>query len=101
MKKRWEKIKVTIKNIGNGFANALVIHTGFNLGGLSYNKVFSVGESDSIFFVVDPNNLKKGIGFGIQYIDAMRNEYLQGYNVSEEHGHINIECCYPRFIEQR
>lgn len=96
-----KEIKVTIKNIGNGFANTLVIHTGFNLGGLSYNKVISVGESDSLFFMVDPNDLKKGIGFEIQYIDAMRNEYVQEYKVSEEHGHIDIECGYPRFFEQR
>lgn len=96
-----EKIKVTKKNIGNGFANTLVIHTGFNLRGLSYNKVISVGDSDGLFFMVAPKDLKKEIDFGIQYIDAMRNEYVQEYKMSEEHGYIDIECGYPAFLEQR
>lgn len=100
-KKCKKEIKVTIKNIGNGFANTMVIHTGFNFGGLSYNKVISVGESEALFFFADPNDLKKGLNFGIQYIDAMRNEYVQEYTVIDKNGHIDIECGYPEFLEQR
>ena len=100
-KKDQKEIKVTIKNIGNGFANTLVIHTGFNFGGLSYNKVISVGESEALFFMADPNDIKKGLNFGIQYIDAMRNEYVQEYTITDKNGHIDIECGYPGFLEQR
>jgi hypothetical protein len=98
--KATKEIKVTIKNIGNGFAKTLVIHTGFNFGGVAYNKVISVGEVESLFFMVDPNDLIKGIKFGIQYIDAMRNEYIQEYEVVENHGQIEIECGYPGFLNR-
>lgn len=99
-KKATKEIKVTIKNIGNGFAKTLVIHTGFNFGGMAYNKVISVGETESLFFMADPNDLIKGINFGIQYINAMRNEYIQEYEIVENYGQIEIECGYPVFIEQ-
>lgn len=96
-----KEIKVTIKNIGNGFAKTLVVHTGFDLGGMAYNKVISVGEAECLFFKADPNALVKGLCFGIQYIDAMRNEYIQEYRIIENHEHIDIECGYPGFLEQR
>lgn len=99
-KKATKEIKVTIKNIGNGFAKTLVIHTGFNFGGMAYNEVISVGEIESLFFMADANDLIKGINFGIQYIDAMRNEYIQEYEVVENYGQVKIECGYPGFLEQ-
>lgn len=68
---------------------------------MAYNKVISVTESECVFFMVEPNLLKKGISFGIQYIDAMRNEYIQEYTVIERYEHVDIECGYPRFLEQR
>lgn len=71
-KKATKEIKVTIKNVGNGFANTLVIHTGFNFGGMAYNKVISVGESQCLFFKTDPKDLANGVSFGIQYVDAMK-----------------------------
>lgn len=64
-KKATKKIEVIVKNIGNGFAKTLVIHTGFNIGGMAYNKVISVGDTESLFFMVDPNDLIEGINFGI------------------------------------
>ena len=100
-KKTTKEIRVTIKNIGNGFAKTLVVHTGFNLGGMAYNKVISVGEVEYLFFKVDPDYLTTGLFFGIQYIDAMRNEYIQEYRIMDRRGHIDIECGYPGFIEQR
>ena len=96
-----KRFNITIKNIGNGFANTLVLHTGFNIGGIAYNKVILVGESDYLFLMIEPNSLKKGVTFGIQYIDAMRNEYIQEYIIAEKNGHIDIECGYPNYIEQR
>jgi hypothetical protein len=95
-----KEIKVTIANIGNGFGKTLVIHTGFNFGGLAYNKVITVGESESLFFKADPKAIQNGLDIGIQYIDAMRNEYIQEYHITENHGQIDIECGYPRFLEQ-
>lgn len=99
-KKATKEIKVTIKNIGNGFAKTLVVHTGFNVGGMAYNKVISVGEAEYLFFRADPDDLAEGLCFGIQYIDAMRNEYIQEYMIIENHGLIDIECGYPGFLEQ-
>lgn len=96
-----QKLNITIKNIGNGFSNTLVVYTGFNIGGMAYNKVISVGESECLFFMIDANDLKEGRNFGIQYIDAMRNEYIQEYTVMKKNEHIDIECGYPRFLEKR
>lgn len=95
-----KEIVVTIKNIGNGFANTLVIHTGFNFGGQAYHKVISVGESEFVFFRVDPDVLANGVPFAIQYIDSMRNEYIQEYEITEKNGTIDIDCGYPGFLEQ-
>ena len=93
-------INITIKNIGNGFASILVLHTGFNVGGLEYNKVLCIDEIDHVFLKVDPKLLEDGFEFGIQYIDAMRNEYEQTYTVKNTGGHIDIECGYPQYLEQ-
>ncbi len=95
------KLPVIIRNIGNGFTTTLVIHTGLNLGGFSYNKVITVGESENLFFMINPNDLEKGIDFSIQYIDAMRNEYIQEYTIKNYHTQIGVECGYPEFLEQR
>ena len=94
------QVYVDIKNIGNGFANTLVVHTGANLGGLAFNNVIAVGESIDLFFVVDEDEVKDGLHFGIQYIDSMRNEYIQEYDMKKEYGSIKIECGYPGFLEQ-
>ena len=100
-KKATKEINVTIKNIGNGFAKTLVVHTGFNFGGLAYNKVISVGESETLFFMVDSNDLADGLSFTIQYIDAMRNEYMQKYVIKDNGRHLDIECGYPGFLDQK
>lgn len=49
-----------------------------------------VGESDYLFLMIEPNNLKKGVTFGIQYIDTMRNEYIW---------EINANCCMVLELE--
>lgn len=95
-----KNVNITIKNIGNGFANILVLHTGFNIGGIAYNKVLCSNESECIYLKIDSNSLDDGVDFGIQYVDAMRNEYHQTYTLKNENGHINIECGYPAFMEQ-
>lgn len=94
-------VNITIKNIGNGFASVLVLHTGFNIGGLAYNKVLCVNESDYIFLKVDSKALEEGIQFGVQYIDAMRNEYEQTYTMKSTKGHIDVESGYPQYLEQK
>lgn len=33
-----KEVETTIKNIGNGFVSTLVVHTGFNLGGLEFRE---------------------------------------------------------------
>lgn len=49
---------------------------------------------------IDEDELKEGLHFGIQYIDSMRNEYIQEYDMKKEYSSIKIECGYPGFLEQ-
>uniref|UniRef100_UPI003A8EE19D hypothetical protein n=1 Tax=Ellagibacter isourolithinifaciens TaxID=2137581 RepID=UPI003A8EE19D len=91
---------VTIKNIGHGFAKTLVIHTGFNIGGFAFNKVITVGDCTYTYFVINEESLKAGATFALQYIDSMTNEYIQEYSVKEEYSTIDIECGYPKLLEQ-
>ncbi len=100
MEKTTKQVKVTIRNIVNGFADTLVIHTESNIGGMAYNKVITVGDAQFLFFMADSDDLKHGMEFGIQYIDAMRNEYIQEYIILEKRGHIDIACGYPKFLKQ-
>ena len=100
-KDKTKEVKVSIKNIGNGCANTLVVHTGFNIGGFTYNKLIQVNESECLFFVTNPEDLQTGTSFQIQFIDSMRNEYMQEYQMTEKNGCIDIECGYPRLLEQR
>ena len=94
-------MKIAIKNIGNGFASILVIHTGANLGGLGFKRVITVGESIYTFFMVDTEKLEDGLHFALQFVDAMRNEYIQEYEMRKDGDHIVIDCGYPAFLEQR
>ena len=99
-KEKLKTINVAIMNIGHGFAKTLVIHTGFNIGGLAFNKVINVGENAYTFFVLNKDNLKDGISFSLQYIDSMTNEYIQEYTIKMVHNAIDIECGYPRLLKQ-
>ena len=99
-KEKQETIYVSIKNIGHGFAKTLVIHTGYYLGGLAFNKVINVGDCAYTFFVLNRDDLNEGVPFALQYIDSMTNEYIQEYTLKTEHGSIIIECEYPQLLEQ-
>ncbi len=90
-----EKVNITIKNIGNGFATILVIKTGYIFGGLKYNKVLTVNSTDVMFLKVNSTELVNGINFDIQFIDARRNEYIQTYTIKSQNNHIDIDCGYP------
>lgn len=95
-------ISVAIKNIGNGFAKTLVIHTGYNLGGLAFNKVITVGDFAYTYFVANKDKLKDGLSFGLQYIDSMTNEYIQEYTITAKNGSdsVDIESGYPQLLEK-
>lgn len=99
-KEKQKTLYVTIKNIGHGFAKTLVIHTGFDIGGLAFNEVINVGDNAYTFFVLNKDNLKDGISFSLQYIDSMTNEYIQEYTIKTEHSTIDIECGYPQLLKQ-
>lgn len=102
--KRSEELKqvnITIKNIGNGFATTVVVYTGFNLGGLAFKHVIPVGESVHTFFMVDKEKLEDGIPFGFNFVDSMRNEYIQEYEMKMDGGQIVIDCDYPAFMTER
>ena len=79
-----KQVDITIKNIGNGFATTLVIYTGANFGGLAFRKVIPVGESVYAFFMVDTDKLEDGLYFGLNFVDAMRNEYIQEYALKKD-----------------
>ncbi|MEE1073992.1 MAG: hypothetical protein U0K93_00780 [Acutalibacteraceae bacterium] len=99
---REEKISVnvTIKNIGNGFASILVLRTVYNFGGIAYNKVICPNEEDYISIRVSEETLTDGVAFSVQYIDAIRNEYIQEYNIKKVDNNIEVDCGYPLFLEQ-
>ena len=99
-KEKQKEIRVSIQNIGNGFATTLVIHTGFNIGGFAFNKVIPVGEFIYTYFIVDPEKLNEGLHFGLQYIDSMTNEYIQEYTIKADGSSIHIDCGYPKLLEQ-
>lgn len=98
--KKRKEVMIAIQNIGNGFATTLVVHTGANIGGLAFSKVIPVGDFAYTFFMLDPENLKKGLHFGIQYIDSMTNEYIQEYTMKADGSLIEIDCGYPQLLEQ-
>ena len=100
-KKNLKKVPVIIKNIGNGFANILVIHTRENFGGLGFRRVVAVNETEAFYFMVDTEKLDNGLYFSVQFVDSMRNEYIQEYEMKKEGSHIIIECEYPHFMEKR
>ena len=93
-------IHITIKNIGNGFASILVLRNNYNIGGLAYNKVICTNEEDYVFLRAKNESLESGVKFSIQYIDAIRNEYVQEYTIKKSNNHINVDCGYPEFLEQ-
>lgn len=99
-KKGKKKFNVTIKNIGNGFANILVIYNGYTLGGHEYSEVILVGETRLLSLEANPDDLINGVKFGLRYIDSMRNEYIQEYTAREVNGRVEIENGYPGFLEQ-
>ena len=76
-KEKQKTINVAIKNIGHGFAKTLVIHTGFNIGGLAFNKVINVGDNAYTFFVLNKDNLKYGIVKKISRLTDITNEMVQ------------------------
>lgn len=93
-------IYVVIRNIGHGFAQTLVIHTDYSIGGISFQKVIKVDDSAYTFFVINKDNIASGLNFTLQYIDSITNEYIQHYELKEDHGSIIIECGYPQLLEQ-
>ena len=98
-KEKEKTINVIIKNIGHGFAKTLVIHTGFNIGGLAFIKVINIGENAYTFFVLNKDNLQDGVS-SLQYIDSMTNEYIQEYTIKSKYSTIEIECGYPQLLGQ-
>ena len=99
-KETQKTINIAIKNIGHGFAKTLVIHTGFNISGLAFNKVINVSDTAYTFFVVNTDNLNDGVSFALQYVDSMTNEYIQVYTIKKVHSTIDIECGYPHLLNQ-
>lgn len=93
------RVEIMIKNIGKGFADILAIHTKTNIGGEAFNKVLLTGEAELFYIQIDPRQLTEEVIFWIHYIDAMRNEYMQKYTLSETNGNVEIESGYPELID--
>ena len=104
---------VLLENIGNSFANTLVLKLNKNVGGESYQKLLKVGDKEKLqlkFYLNDAQHVSR-ISFGLQYVDSMTNEYIQIYTVNcKNHiGFISvddlkelitIENGYPQFLGQ-
>ena len=60
-------------------------------------EIINVLKTDPLytFFMVDSENLKEGLHFGLQYIDSITNEYIQEYTMKAVGGSIEIDCGYP------
>ena len=112
-KKRLVRIDLSLENIGNGFANTLVLHLGWNIGGNSYQRLFKIGEKEhlQLYFYSDDTKHVSNISFAIQYVDCMTNEYIQHYTVKccndlhllpaeEIEKSISIESGYPQLTGQ-
>lgn len=93
-------VDITIKNIGNGFASILVLRNDYNIGGFAFNKVICANEEEYVFLRAKTESFETDVRFNIQYIDAIRNEYVQEYTVKKSNNHINVDCSYPEFLEQ-
>lgn len=95
--------RMKISNIGRDFASVLVLHTGENLSGVMYHELLKAGDIKEIGLKIlyDKSIDKKEISFGIQYIDCMRNEYIQKYLLcwSDDIYDMRIEQGYPKFIK--
>lgn len=97
--------KFKLQNIGQGFANTLVVHTEQNLGGIAYNHLIQVSNSNAFCLEIHFN---KNIPideayFAVSFIDCMTNEYIQFYGLQLDNSNlseIDIEQGYPKFIGQ-
>ncbi|HBG5343100.1 TPA: hypothetical protein KQG29_000432 [Clostridioides difficile] len=97
--------RMRVKNIGQGFANTLVIYTGDNAGGIAYKKLIQVDDSSEFCFKVNmiKDVPKYELNFAVSYIDCMTNEYVQRYRIECEgknHNDIKIDTGYPMFVGQ-
>lgn len=97
--------RVKLRNIGQGFANTLVIYTGETVGGNAYNKVIEIKDSTEFCFEVYSSKdvINDEIKFGVCYIDCMTNEYNQFYSIkweSKNPGNAKLENGYPCFAGQ-
>lgn len=113
-KNRVMLVDLELENIGNGFANTLVVHLGNNIGGESYHRLIKVGEKEHLeleFYYDDIMHCIHNIQFSLQYVDCMTNEYIQTYSMECSNSaeiiidktatmSIIIESGYPRFIGQ-
>lgn len=99
-------LKLKVFNIGEGFANTLVIKTGENFGGIDFKKLILKNESSELYLkmnIYDESIKNYDIKFAIQYIDCKTNEYLQLYSIKIEDQNSNtvdIENGYPKFLSQ-
>ena len=57
-----------------------------------------MNDSEVTYFMVDPEKIKNGLHFALQFVDSMRNEYIQEYEMKKEGSHIMIDCGYPAFM---
>lgn len=97
--------RIRLTNIGQGFANTLVIYTGKSIGGIAYKELIQVNNSGEFCLKIHTikDISKDEINFGICYIDCMTNEYIQSYAMqwkSHNLSDIKLENGYPNFICQ-
>lgn len=99
-------LKLKISNIGNGFANTLVVKTGENFGGIAYKKLILQNDSSELYLkinIYDETINNYEIEFAIEYIDCKTNEYIQSYSImfeNQDFKNADINIGYPEFLSQ-
>lgn len=97
--------RMSLRNIGRGFAYTLVIKTGYNYGGIAYRELIQVNDSGEFCLKIHTSKdiINDYICFGVQYIDCMTNEYIQKYYMKWENknlGDTKLDYGYPVFLGQ-
>ncbi|HCQ6371258.1 TPA: hypothetical protein OL520_002349 [Clostridioides difficile] len=99
-------LKLKISNVGNGFANTLVVKTGENFGGIAYKKLILKNDSSELYLkinIYDETINNYEIEFAIQYIDCKTNEYIQSYSImfeNQDFKNVEISNGYPIFLSE-
>lgn len=99
---RTKEVKLTISNIGNGFAYTLRLYNDFDEEGMAFKRIYTVGGSDQVRFAFDIKQFDVGvkIPISIKYLDSKGNEYMQTFEFYRRDAKsigLRVDTGYPQF----